>query len=283
MPGCCREATPFDERQWQWFWIDAGAIVVESETGGEHQNTKILTNHQTFLNKPNFNCQQTNKSADAATVDRPDIHRPTAEWKQIQFAEFTQLRHQIAQLRPQFARRRAATAEAAAAAQSAGGADIELPDIESQSEWREFMHTNRPLLSTVLRLDQPSLETLLEYQLEWLLQGNVLGGVDDMDDEDEDEDEATVVAAASVAPISDWDVASLAALGRWIYSLLGCLHSPLEPSVHSTLRGIAKAALGIRNGLPTTGADATGMAAPLNLLVCIIAENFGQSDLSERV
>lgn len=141
------------------------------------------------------------------------------------------------------------------------------------------MHTNRPLLSTVLRLDQPSLETLLDYQLEWLLQGNVLGGADI----DEDDDEAAVAEAASVAPVSEWDLASLAAFGRWIYSLLGCLHTPLEPSVHSTLRSIAKAALDIRNRLPSASEEATGMAAPLNLLVCIIAENFGQSDLSERV
>lgn len=122
----------------------------------------------------------------------------------------------------------------------------------------------------MLRLDQPSLEQVLDYQLEWLLHGN---SENDADDDAEDD---TAVTA------NGWDLEGLAALGRWIYSLLGCLHTPLEPSVHGTLRAIAKAALGIRNGLAM---DATGaeMAAPLNLLVCIIAANFGQADLAERV
>lgn len=104
----------------------------------------------------------------------------------------------------------------------------------------------------------------LDYQLEWLAND------DDADDEATRGDEAS------------WDLDSLAAVGRWIYSLLGCLHSPLEPTVHSTLRDIAKAALRIRNGLAADD-DGAAMAAPLNLLVCIIANNFGQADLAERV
>lgn len=139
------------------------------------------------------------------------------------------------------------------------------------------MHANRPLLSTMLRLDQPSLEQVLDYQLEWLLQGDSASGVDDDDADDEDDAEPT---AASTSPA--WDLAGLAALGRWIYSLLGCLHTPLKPDVHSTLRAIAKAALGLRNGLPADEGGAE-MAAPLNLLVCIIAANFGQADLASRV
>lgn len=96
------------------------------------------------------------------------------------------------------------------------------------------------------------METLLDYQLEWLA-----------DDE---------------AP--EWDVDSIAATGRWIYSSLGCLHLPLEPNVHSTLREIAKTAIRLRNQLP---ADAADSAAPLNLIVCIIAKNFDQADFWEAV
>lgn len=209
-----------------------------------------------------------NSAPSADPVDLPDIHLPTDEWKRIQYAEFAQLREQITQLRPQFARR----------AGAGGAANAALPDIDDQQAWRVFMHANRPLLSTMLRLDQPSLEQVLDYQLEWLLQGDSDAGVDDADDAD-DEDDA-VNTAATMSPT--WDLAGLAALGRWIYSLLGCLHTPLEPDVHSTLRAIAKTALGIRNGLADDESGAE-MAAPLNLLVCIIAANFGQADLANRV
>lgn len=50
--------------------------------------------------------------------------------------------------------------------------------------------------------------------------------------------------------------------------------------MHSTLREIAKTSIRIRNKLP---AEATESAAPLNLIVCIIAKNFDQADLWESV
>lgn len=191
-----------------------------------------------------------------------DIHRPTAEWKQIQYAEFSQLRDQINQLRPQFARRAAAT----------NAEPIALPAIDDGPAWCQFMQDNRPLLSTMLRLDQPSLEAVLDYQLDWLINGA---------DAADGDDDGTANASANDTSVV-WDLAGLAAYGRWVYSLLGCLHMPLEPSVHSTLRAIAKHALCIRNALDA-GEAGTEMAAPLNLLVCIIAKNFGQADLMERV
>lgn len=95
------------------------------------------------------------------------------------------------------------------------------------------------------------MESLLDYQLEWLA------------------DDA-----------QEWDLESIAATGRWIYSSLGCLHLPLEPNMHSTLREIAKTAIRIRNKLPEAESDA---AAPLNLIICIIAKNFDQADLTEAI
>lgn len=103
----------------------------------------------------------------------------------------------------------------------------------------------------MLRIDQCTMESLLDYQLEWL--------ADD---------------------VQEWDLESIAATCRWIYSSLGCLHLPLEPNMHSTLREIAKSAIRIRNKLSVDGAES---AAPLNLIVCIIARNFDQADLWEAV
>lgn len=226
-------------------------------------------------NRPDFTPTQTdtvNRTAanrsphqqpEPAATTNADIHRPTAEWRHIQYAEFAQLREQISQLREQFARRAAAAAPAT---------QVPLPPIDDGPAWRRFMQENRPLLSTMLRLDQADLEAVLDYQLEWLVNG----------DEDEDEDAAGDADADAAIAVVSWDLAGLAAFGRWAYSVLGCLHLPLEPSVHSALRAIAKHALRIRNTLDA-GDEGAEMAAPLNLLVCIIAKCFGQTDLMERV
>lgn len=141
------------------------------------------------------------------------------------------------------------------------------------------MQAERPLLSTMLRLDQQALEQVLEHQLEWLLLGDA---ADDQDEEMEGDEAVENEAERAAAVRCSWDLEALAALGRWIYSLMGCLLEPVEPQVHSTLRALAQAALEVRNGL-AEDEEGAQRAAPLNLLVVIVALCFGQADLAERV
>lgn len=105
----------------------------------------------------------------------------------------------------------------------------------------------------MLRIPQRSLEQLFEHQLEWLIELESNGETGDY---------------------------GLGWLSKWIYAGLGCTHLPLEPDVHSVLRNIVRACIRIRNNIPPESVD---KALPLNLLICIISNNFQQADLGDNV
>lgn len=176
----------------------------------------------------------------------PSTLRPTKEWKKIQILEFTQLRHRISNLRTHFGDKELPN-------------DLPvLPAIENQSEWLNFCRQNEPLLSSMLRIQQRPLEQLLEHQLEWLNESN---------------------GSTTETSVQNNDI-SLGWLAKWIYAGLGCVHLPLEPDVHSVLRNIVRACIRIRNSLAP---DALDEAIPLNLLICIISNNFDQTDMANNV
>lgn len=172
----------------------------------------------------------------------PSVLRPTAEWKSIQIKEFAALRARIAALRPKF---------------NANGGDLQhpLPDMDEQSAWLTYCRALQPLLSTMLRIDQRSLEVLFEHQLEWL----------------EDAEQSAVNGVVTWYSSVHW-------IGKWIYAGLGCLHLPLEPNMHHLLRQVARTCIKCREHLK---AGQTEIAAPLNLLICIITSNFDQADLAD--
>lgn len=99
----------------------------------------------------------------------------------------------------------------------------------------------------MLQIDQPTLEILLDYQLEWL-----------------NDDDCT-----DLSGMYKW-------LGTWLYATLACLHLPFEPNTHSILRQIARTCIRLKNNLKPDDID---KALPLNLLICIITKNFNQVDL----
>ncbi|XP_001352926.2 protein Gemin2 [Drosophila pseudoobscura] len=115
-------------------------------------------------------------------------------------------------------------------------------------KWEAFCREKLPLLSTLLHLSQSDLEYLLEMLSQWL------------------QAEETVDLLVTDA----W-------LGRWLYATLVCLHLPLEPFVFSTLRGIARSCIQLRNKLSE---EEVKRAAPYNLIITLIVQVFAQSDLN---
>lgn len=165
----------------------------------------------------------------------------------------------------------------------------EFPLSEEDSQWEDFCRSTPPLLSIILRINQRSMEQLLEFQSEWLrsnAEDNVekepkitekeVGTVDEM------------VVEPSLSSLSDATAISLPLdlsgkdewLGAWLYSTLACLRLPLEPDVHSALRDIARTCIRLRNKL---GDQDVTQAVPYNLFICIIGKVFDQFDLSEFV
>lgn len=129
----------------------------------------------------------------------------------------------------------------------------ELPPIEEANLWLEYCKNNSPILRIMLQIDQRMLETLLEHELKWF--------------DDSTENILDLVIE------DNW-------LGTWIYSTLSCLHLPLEPNTHATLRQVAKCCVIARNLL--TPADVV-KATPFNLLICIISNCFDQMDFESMV
>lgn len=68
-------------------------------------------------------------------------------------------------------------------------------------------------------------------------------------------------------------------LYHWIYGTLAAIHKPLEPSVHSSLRNIARFAIKRRNKLKPNEFE---RSLPLTLIISVIAYNFNQLDLADK-
>lgn len=68
-------------------------------------------------------------------------------------------------------------------------------------------------------------------------------------------------------------------LGRWLYALLACLEKPLIPEAHSSIRQLARRCAHLRSTLESQ--DDEKLPA-LNLLICLVARYFEQSDLADQ-
>lgn len=134
----------------------------------------------------------------------------------------------------------------------ANGFNVEsmtLPLTENEEDWKLFVQENPPLISTIIRINQQSLELLLEFIVKWLKTTPIHG----------DENK--------------W-------LGSWLYSICACLSFPFDACVYSVLRAIAKSCIEYRNGFSK---DQSMEAIPYNLIILIVANVFGQMDLNEAL
>lgn len=116
-----------------------------------------------------------------------------------------------------------------------------------------FCQNNDPTLSRILGLNQGQLEELIE----------VLSA------------ELSSIIAAEL-PNS---IASLFWITKWIYALLACLRSPLDPEVHNCLRMIAKSCIQVTSHMKSISDRPSDLFLPWNLITVVIALNFQQFDL----
>lgn len=189
---------------------------------------------------------------------------PTIEWKETQSCNFIRTRSKIMMLRQHLS-------------QHNYDNNLEPPMISDELAWLKFCQQHQPLLSIILRFNQRTLEQLLVMLSDWL-KG---------DRNEETGTEGLTIATASSstsAAASSVAILDLACsdqwLGDWLYAVLACLHLPLEPSVHSTLRDIARSCMQLRGRLQSHEFE---KAIPYNLFIYLIAKIFDQLDLLEYV
>lgn len=182
---------------------------------------------------------------------------PTAEWKQLQFQNFALTRSKIITMRESLIALNPNNTAALPSSQ------------DHEMIWLEFCRQHQPKLSITLRLGQRLLEQLLQMLSEWLSDDNLA-------------DLGTASSATAAEPIvNQCDLnANEQWLGSWLYAVLSCLQTPLEPDVHSTLRDIARACIRLRNNIAIEEHE---KAIPYNLFIFLIAKYFGQLDFMEYI
>ncbi|XP_053688276.1 protein Gemin2 [Sabethes cyaneus] len=169
---------------------------------------------------------------------------PTKEWESIQNKQFSDLRNTVTSYRNSQHYR-----------DNLEKTHVFL-NFENRKQMHDYCANNQPFVSVLLSIPQRNLELLLEYLYDWL-QGVPA-------------DEHT---GEYKRYRNDW-------ITQWIYAILACIITPLEPYIHSILRDIAKACITMRNEL---SAEEESKVLPLNLLICIISRNFNQLDLRDNV
>ncbi|XP_073838044.1 gemin 2 isoform X2 [Musca autumnalis] len=185
-------------------------------------------------------------------VDRDLL--PTKEWKDAQSQGFLRTRSKILMLRQHLASHNYDN-------------NLEPPLISDEGAWLKFCRENPPKLSVILRLKQRTLEQLLNMISEWL--------------KGEHMEEVACSSSSAAANHAVLDLSNSEQwLGSWLYAVLSCLHLPLEPNIHSTLRDIARTAMRLRSRLKSQEFQ---KAIPYNLFIYLIARVFDQLDLMEFV
>jgi len=132
---------------------------------------------------------------------------------------------------------------------------------------------HRPLMNVVMQLHHGHLENLIKWNLHWVTN---MGFVNECQ-------------------------------GQWLYAILACLHKPIDPSVMSDIRGLARKLINVRNSMTMWNASVapdqeTGESSSkrlnspddayfsddekvpnfintLNLFIYIIVDYFDQKDL----
>lgn len=154
---------------------------------------------------------------------------------------------------------------------------LEPPMITDELAWLKFCQQHQPLLSVILRFNQRILEQLLVMLSDWLKgerdDGSAAEGLPIAAASSSTSAAASSVAILDLACSDQW-------LGDWLYAVLACLHLPLEPNVHSTLRDIARSCMQLRSRLKTHEFE---KAVPYNLFIYLIGKIFDQLDLLEYV
>ncbi|KAK5916330.1 hypothetical protein CgunFtcFv8_011323 [Champsocephalus gunnari] len=183
---------------------------------------------------------------------------PSLSWQQHQVSNFSDVRQSIAKNRNHWS-------------SNTLDDNVEMPDITDEEGWKKFCFGETLYLGTSSsRTEAAEAEPALDHSkvgfppfltiVSRLNQSTVL-----------------MVLETLVGWFEENDFAPQ--LGRWLYALLACLEKPLLPEAHSCIRQLARRCAQLRSALET---DEDDKLPALNLLVCLVARYFEQSDLADQ-
>ncbi|XP_046656873.1 gem-associated protein 2-like [Daphnia pulicaria] len=181
-------------------------------------------------------------TTDSGCPPAPEVFLPSKEWQQFQVSQFSCLRSRmakhLARLKKQGIQMKP---------------NITLPAGDKEKEWSVLCYGNPedekpcagtpPMLPIILSLNQFMVETLLEYNVQWLEETNFTQQ-----------------------------------RGQWLYALLAKLEKPLKPEMCSLIRTLARLCSTFRVQLASVDDP---LLAQLNLFICLVGRYFDQSDLAD--
>ncbi|XP_077487507.1 gemin 2 isoform X4 [Amblyomma americanum] len=126
---------------------------------------------------------------------------------------------------------------------------VRLPKIGEKDQWKAICCGStsscvHPLVSIVTTISQQKIEAIISYNTQWIEEDGFCAN-----------------------------------MGKWIYALLACVEKPLHPDICSNIRALARACAAARRKLASK--DDPNLA-PLNLIICLIASYFSQTDLADK-
>lgn len=192
--------------------------------------------------KQNIHVQQND-----GCLPAPEGLEPLLAWQQVQMSNFARLRQSFIEYK--IAHQKEIKEEKAKLPQSK---DVNrwsrlcfgsLSSLKANTDDLQNEHDTGtpPLLSIVAAMDQPCVEQVLEYHVEWF--------------------RSTKLSHRQ---------------GQWFYALLASLQKPLTPEACSSIRTLARRCSYLRGLLES---DTDAQLVPLNLLICLVCKYFEQKDL----
>lgn len=186
-------------------------------------------------------------------IPAPRGYAPSLEWQQQQADEFSQVRQKLSKYKKHLKKEMGKTKRQVPQKGDVNGwCRLCFGDLKMKRPWDDGGSStdeeNRrkgkpPLLSVISHMDQPTVGKVLEYHINWF--------------------EATGFSVHQ---------------GMWFYALLASLEMPLDPEVCSLLRTLSRHCSTTRATLESTDDE---LLAPLNLIICLVARYFNQTDLGD--
>lgn len=199
-------------------------------------------------------------SSPCGCIPAPNGMAPDLQLQRKQIAAFSSLRQRIVRLR---------------AVHKLNAQELELPECEDEQGWRLFClgqkHCQKQNEQTDLKEDV--IETS-QYGVDYAKVGTppFLSVVSRMN-------QMTVIAVLEHLFAWFQESGFVTELGCWLFALLTCLEKPLLPEAHALLRQLARACAALRASLDSLEDE---RLSALNLLICLVARYFGQTDLADN-
>ncbi|XP_072313569.1 gem-associated protein 2 [Eucyclogobius newberryi] len=186
----------------------------------------------------------------------PKGFSPSVSWQQRQVSTFSNVRQSIAKNRIHWS------------SQTLDD-NVLMPNVTDEDGWRRFCLGRKLCLGTSFNADADPAPELDYSQVGFPPFLSIVSRLN----------QSTVLLVLEI--LINWfeEKEFIPHLGRWLYALLACLEKPLIPEAHSSIRQLARRCAQLRSALESE--DDENLPA-LNLLICLVARYFEQSDLADH-